>query len=389
MTTIGRAWYRLLGTNLAGAAVALLLLIAGFCVIETSALAGWTLWILAATCAAGAAKFLLIDRQRGEGPGRRIVVDGVAMHILAEGRADDAHPILWIGGGHGEGLVMAHLHRAAATRTRSVVFDRAGAGWSELGTLPLTIKRETAQLARLLEVAGERGPFVLAGHSFGGLFALNFASRYPGLVAGIVAMDPTPPANVTWAGRLSFGRLLRLAPWRALALQLGLRRAGDPEIDDTTSAFHRCVADWAQAINRNSLRPKSVIAEAMAFRSALDEPFDMVNGEGALGDIPLVLLLANPHPADDAKMRGQVKTMLALDAVQEANFWSAMDESMAHLQRLSRRSRTTLAPPGTSHMFPYEHPEFVLQEVLSMANVMANAAVTSQADATAKGSPAR
>jgi pimeloyl-ACP methyl ester carboxylesterase len=154
-----------------------------------------------------------------------------------------------------------------AGETRSILFDRAGAGWSELGRLPITINSEVEQLKVLLEAADEKGPFVLAGHSFGGLFCANFAQRYPELVAGLILTDPTPPANVTCAARLSFETLIRKAPWRAFALQLGLQRLGSPEITDHDSPFYKCLSDWTDIINRNLLQPKSVIAEAAAFEA--------------------------------------------------------------------------------------------------------------------------
>lgn len=73
------------------------------------------------------------------------------------------------------------------------------------------------QLKLLLESAGEAGPFVLAGHSFGGLFSANFAHHHPDLVAGVVLLDSTPPWNVAFVGKLSFSIVLRKAWWGALA----------------------------------------------------------------------------------------------------------------------------------------------------------------------------
>ena len=159
---------------------------------------------VAAVFLIGIVKFFIFDARLGNPPGKRFSVNGTQMHLWAEGEARHQHPVIWVGGGHGEGLVMHHLHGALKGETRSILFDRAGAGWSELGPLPITIDGEVEQLKLLLEAAGEKGPFVFAGHSFGGLFSANFAQRYPELVAGLVLMDPTPPANVTCAGAVEF-----------------------------------------------------------------------------------------------------------------------------------------------------------------------------------------
>ncbi|HXH94146.1 MAG TPA: alpha/beta fold hydrolase, partial [Thermoanaerobaculia bacterium] len=52
-------------------------------------------------------------------------------------------------------------------------------------------------LHTLLARAGEPGPYVLVGHSFGGLYVLNFAARYPEQVAGMVLLDSTSPDQFT------------------------------------------------------------------------------------------------------------------------------------------------------------------------------------------------
>ena len=375
--------YRQLALNRAGLSIVVALCAIAAGVGRWNGTFGVAIAVVAAALAVGALKFFAFDAQRAQPPGRLWNVDGVRLHLFAEGRADRLRPVIWIAGGHGEGLVMAHLHRAIRDETRSILFDRAGAGWSGFGRLPLTIGDELRHLRALLEAASEPGPFVLAGHSFGGLFALNFAHRYPALVAGVVAMDPTSPANITVAGPLSFHRLTRTAPWRALALQLGWRGASEVEIEDPHGIYRRCLEEWAETINRNSLQPRSVIAESAAFEGAMAVPYDVVSAPHALGDMPLTMLLANPLPAEQQEMHGKVRELMGFDDVQEANFWAAIDASSEGQLQLSRRARRVLAPEGSSHMFPYEHPDFVLDEVRRM--ISRSAAVES----AATDSPAR
>ena len=68
-------------------------------------------------------------------------------------------------------------------------------------------------LHTLLKRAGERGPFVLAGHSAGGIYVLNFAHRYPEQVAGVVLLDSMSPEQYTKiAGWPAFYETFRRAP---------------------------------------------------------------------------------------------------------------------------------------------------------------------------------
>ena len=73
--------------------------------------------------------------------------------------------------------------------TRVCTYDRAGMGYSEPGPLPRTADRFAAELRALLTNAGELGPYVLVGHSMGGLTVRVFAHEYPVDVAGVVLID--------------------------------------------------------------------------------------------------------------------------------------------------------------------------------------------------------
>jgi len=78
-----------------------------------------------------------------------------------------------------------------ARTTRICIYDRAGHGLSEAA--PGNNADAARDLHRLLERSGVPGPYVIAGHSLGGLFALSYADRYPQQVAGIVLLDSMHP----------------------------------------------------------------------------------------------------------------------------------------------------------------------------------------------------
>ncbi|WP_219815417.1 alpha/beta fold hydrolase [Arthrobacter sp. B0490] len=82
----------------------------------------------------------------------------------------------------GAGLTSSDLALIApkvAQDTRVCVYDRAGRGWSDPATVPQDGARIAADLHTLLQRGDEPGPYVLAGHSFGGLYALTFAASRP------------------------------------------------------------------------------------------------------------------------------------------------------------------------------------------------------------------
>ena len=89
---------------------------------------------------------------------------------------------------------MAWIAQAVAGKTRVCVYDRAGRGWSEPADTPQDGAQIATDLHTLLHRGQVPGPYVLVCHSFGGLYALSFAARYPDEVAGMVLVDSTAPA---------------------------------------------------------------------------------------------------------------------------------------------------------------------------------------------------
>jgi pimeloyl-ACP methyl ester carboxylesterase len=136
-------------------------------------------------------------------PGQLIDVGGHRLHLSCTG-AGTPTVVLEPGAG-GMSSSLGWIAPAVARDTRVCVYDRAGRGWSE----PADSAQDGAQIATDLHTLLQRGhvpgPYVLAGHSFGGLYVLTFAARYPDEVAGMVLVDSTAPASAASPGTHSSG----------------------------------------------------------------------------------------------------------------------------------------------------------------------------------------
>jgi pimeloyl-ACP methyl ester carboxylesterase len=119
-------------------------------------------------------------------------------------------------------LSWLRVQPGVAAETRVCSYDRAGLGWSEPGPSPRTSRQIVEELEALLRAAGEEPPYVLVGHSFGGINMRLFAARNPELVAGLVLVDPSHEEQ---RDRLSGSRLKDavLASWGPTA-PLGVPR---------------------------------------------------------------------------------------------------------------------------------------------------------------------
>jgi pimeloyl-ACP methyl ester carboxylesterase len=82
-----------------------------------------------------------------------------------------------------------------ARDSRVCVYDRAGRGWSDPAASPPDGAQIATDLHTLLDRAGVPGPYLLAGHSFGGQYVRAFAAKYPDEVAGLVLIDSTAASD--------------------------------------------------------------------------------------------------------------------------------------------------------------------------------------------------
>ena len=120
-------------------------------------------------------------------PGRMIEMGGWRLHLRCEGAA---RPTVVLESGVGAASYeWAYTFERLRRHVRVCAYDRGGYGWSDPSPAARTSIAIADELHTLLGNAGEAGPFVLAGHSFGGVNVRLFASRYPAATAGIVLVD--------------------------------------------------------------------------------------------------------------------------------------------------------------------------------------------------------
>jgi pimeloyl-ACP methyl ester carboxylesterase len=136
-------------------------------------------------------------------PGQLIDVGGHRLHLSCTGSGTPT-VVLEPGGGEMSSN-LGWIAPAVARDSRVCVYDRAGRGWSEPADTPQDGPQIATDLHRLLQRGHVPGPYVVAGHSFGGLYVLTFAARYPDEVAGMVLVDSTAPASAANPGAPSPG----------------------------------------------------------------------------------------------------------------------------------------------------------------------------------------
>ena len=131
-----------------------------------------------------------IDAYRWYPPSSDMVdVGGSNMHLRCTGAEGRAPTVVMDIGSGGIGMDWQRVQPGVAKFARVCTYDRAGTGWSDQGPQPRTSQQIVKELHTLLGNAGVEGPYVLVGHSFGGVNMQLYASRYPDEVAGMVLVD--------------------------------------------------------------------------------------------------------------------------------------------------------------------------------------------------------
>jgi pimeloyl-ACP methyl ester carboxylesterase len=129
-------------------------------------------------------------------PASRVVdVDGRAVEVLLAGEGGPV--VVLINGSGGPLAGWMRVFAGLAAQTTTLAYNRPGVGRSAKPTEPQTTGAMTADLHRLLATLRLPPPYVLVGHSFGGLVANLFARQHPGEVAGVVLLEASAPEDLT------------------------------------------------------------------------------------------------------------------------------------------------------------------------------------------------
>jgi pimeloyl-ACP methyl ester carboxylesterase len=157
-----------------------------------------------------------VYRRRYTGSGRWVTIgNGAKLYLLELGAGEPT--VLFEAGIGATHLNWCHIQESIAEAARTASYDRCGLGWSSRCRTARTPGNIAAELHQMVEGAGLKPPFILVGHSFGGLVMRRYALLYPGEVAGVVLIDPMrseqwPPFDPSKQSQIDLGRrLIRFA----------------------------------------------------------------------------------------------------------------------------------------------------------------------------------
>jgi pimeloyl-ACP methyl ester carboxylesterase len=270
-------------------------------------------------------------------PGKLVDVGGYRLHILCQGQGSPTVVMDSAFGGFASDWSLVQPEIAKFTGV--CAYDRSGYAWSEPD--PRETVRTSRQLVHelhtLLEKESISGPYVLVGHSFGGLNVRVFADQYPNEVVGMILLDPAHEdaeprlhvSNESIVSRLNFqANLLRIGvvrKWLAPKMIVWMI----PEYKNLPAEV------WAMqvAVALNSENLRTAAREAASATESLAQ----VRATHGLGDIPLIVMTSMAIPSS----------------------WMGLAKEMAGLSTQGRH----VVVEGTGHYIQLGRPDAVINAV--------------------------
>ena len=276
---------------------------------------------------------------RNPPPADIYLVGGHKMHIFCTGSGS---PTIVLESGLGnDSFVWGRVQPALSRTTRVCSYDRAGYGYSDALPVPRDADHIATELHALLIQAKVVGPIVLMGHSMGGIYIRDYATRYPEEVAGLIFVDASTPLQ---GHAPTFKPGKRSPQWPTMLLTRLAYITNVPRLAGTCS--------WS--------RPDSdppawrLLAEGLChpqFHATMDESdsFDLSGEEtihtGPYGALPVLIFSHDP-----AKTK------------QLTNWEDAWSQMQEDLKKLSTRSRRIVARNST-HYVQLDRSQLVETEV--------------------------
>jgi pimeloyl-ACP methyl ester carboxylesterase len=265
----------------------------------------------------------MTDGIAAQAPDGKFDIGGRRIRLACQG---NQYPTVVIDAGLGtapaEDSAWQKIASKIAAITRVCLYDRAGLGGSDPNPKPVITSLDSAtDEARALKIAGLDGPFLVVGHSIGGLNAQVFASHYPSEVAGLVLVSTTHPDQFKiWLSLLpppTGGESKALTDGRTFMQTI----QSDPSKNEERIDFHQSALE-ARKLHTLGSKPVIVLTHSPKFR--------MVPGL----DEPLAIKLEN-----------------------------ATQQMQKQFLQLSTRSKQRIAATA-GHELPHEAPDFVIEGIL-------------------------
>ncbi len=227
------------------------------------------------------------DKKNFPPPGQLVDVGGHRLHLNVKGEAKGSPTVILEAGMASISSNWGWVQNELAKITRVVSYDRASLGWSDAGTKPLDAAKSARELHTALARMGIEAPYVLAGHSYGGLVVRMFTHLYPDEVSGMVLVDSSHPDQWMHIPASKGGQTVAVGNRiTALLTRFGVMRLFHLEESYITGLPPREYAEMRAYLSRSD----GWLAGANGLIAWRDLSREQVNATRSLGNLPLFVI---------------------------------------------------------------------------------------------------
>jgi pimeloyl-ACP methyl ester carboxylesterase len=292
-----------------------------------------------------------IDLRRYPPQGELVDIGGFRLHINCMGQGTPT--VVMDAGGSAPSITWGLVPSEIAKFTRVCTYDRAGLGWSDPNPrISRTSQQSVDELHLLLTKARINPPYILVGHSLGGVNMRLYASQYPEDVVGLVLVDSSHENQMT----SEMWRRIKMQSWLyqvfRVVSQVGvLRLIGEMNLLPILEDIKREIQKYPLAVQTLFDTYKSFCyrpdywATASSELANIKKSFEELQSVTSLGSLPLIVLSQGSKDSKMSDERFQKWASLQLD-----------------LTKLSSNSQHIIAE-NSGHLVPLDQPELVISAV--------------------------
>lgn len=302
----------------------------------------------------------------------RLVDVGGGRHINLDCRGKGSPTVIFDSGLTDSTIAWALVQPAISKTNATCSYDRAGLGFSDAATRPGTASNDVDDIHKALQIAGVKPPYIVVGHSAGGMAVRVFADRYRDEVVGMVIVDGSHEDQSS--------RMKAIASPEALA-------HWDDDLKDTTCpdaakhgdiptnspVYKKCVGEpdprFSKAINDASLE----YSAKLKYQTAVYSEYQAFNGVSAdqtratrrdFGDMPIIVLTRAPSPPRQELTQQELN--------QRTVAWEEMHNEVA---AMSTHGINEIVP-RSGHLINYDRPEIVIDAIRQALAIAAEQAAS-------------
>ena len=293
-----------------------------------------------------------LDRRKYPPQGELVNIGGFSLHIKSSGQGTPT--VVMDAGGGASSITWGVVPSGIAKFTRVCIYDRAGFGWSDPNPKnPRTSQQSVAELHLLLTKAGIQPPYILVGHSLGGVNMRLYASQYPDDVVGLVLVDSSHEDQMTSEiqGRVTMAawlyQILRIVSQVGVVRLIGALDTVLPvlkKIKQDLQKYPLEVQSLFDTFKSFFYRPHYWATASSEFGN-IEKSFQSVQLVKSLGNLPVIVL-----------SRGSADSRMSRERLQE---WNSLQ---LDLTKLSSNSKQIIAE-NSGHNIQLDRPELVIGAV--------------------------